>query len=82
MGFPGGTVVKDLPTIAGYARDMGSTPGLGRSPRGGNDNPLQCSSLKNSMDRGASRATVWGRKESDMTEQAACTSVNTSLNKC
>ena len=40
MDFPGGTVVKNLPTIAGYARDMGSTPGLGRFPRGGNDNPL------------------------------------------
>ena len=40
MDFPGGTEVKNLPTIAGYARDMGSTPGLGRFPRGGNDNPL------------------------------------------
>ena len=60
MGFPGGTVVKDLPTIAGYARDMGSTPGLGRSPRGGNDNPLQYSCLENPMDRGAWWAPVHG----------------------
>ena len=75
-------VVKNQPANAVEARDVGLIPGSGRSPRGGNDNPLQCSSLKNSMDRGAWRATVWGRKESDMTEQAACTSVNTSLNKC
>ena len=75
-------VVKNQPANAEEARDVGLIPGSGRSPRGGNDNPLQCSSLKNSMDRGAWRATVWGRKESDMTEQAACTSVNTSLNKC
>ena len=32
---------------------MGSTPGLGRSSRRGNGNPLQCSSLENPMDRGA-----------------------------
>ena len=60
MDFPGGTVVKNLPTIAGYARDMGSTPGLGRFPRGGNDNPLQYFCLENRMDRGAWRAPVHG----------------------
>ena len=32
---------------------MGSIPGLGRSPGGGHDNPVQCSCLENSMDRGA-----------------------------
>ena len=31
LGFPGGTVVKNLPAIEGDARDMGSIPGLGRS---------------------------------------------------
>ena len=60
MGFPGGTVVKDLPTIAGYARDMGSTPGLGRSPGLGNGNPLLYSYLENSMDRRAGWAIVHG----------------------
>ena len=34
------------------AGDTGSIPRLGRSPGGGNDNPLQYSCLKNSMDRG------------------------------
>ena len=34
-------VVKNLPTNAGYARDEGSVSGLGRSPGGGNGNPLQ-----------------------------------------
>ena len=37
-GFPGGSVVKNPPAKAG---DMGSIPGLGRSPGEGNSNPLQ-----------------------------------------
>ena len=40
------------------ARDMGSVPGWGRSPRGGNGNPVQYFCLENSMDRGAWRAIV------------------------
>ena len=36
--FPGGLVVKNLPADAG---EVGSIPGLGRSPRGGNGNSLQ-----------------------------------------
>ena len=43
---------------AGDRGDVGSIPGLGRSPGGGNGNPLQYSSLKNPMDRGAWRAIV------------------------
>ena len=43
-------MVKNLPANAG---DAGSTPGSGRSPGKGNGNPLQCSCLENSMDRGA-----------------------------
>ena len=35
------------------AEDPGSIPGLGRHPGEGNGNPLQCSCLENSMDRGA-----------------------------
>ena len=50
LGFPGDSVVKNPPANAG---DMGSIPGLGRSPREGNGNPLQYSCLGNPMDRGA-----------------------------
>ena len=58
MGFPGDTVVKNMPANAGDTRDAGSIPGLGRSPGGGNGNPLQYSCLGNPMDRGAWQATV------------------------
>ena len=54
-GFPGGSVAKNLPANAG---DASLIPGWGRSPGGGNGNPLQYSYLENSMDRGASRATI------------------------
>ena len=54
-GFPGGTVVKNLPANAG---NMGSIPGSGRSHGEGNGNPLQYSSLGNPMDGGAWQATV------------------------
>ena len=60
MGFPGVTVVKNLPANAEYAGDAGLIPGLGRSPGGGNSNPLQCSSLGNPMDRRAWWATAHG----------------------
>ena len=50
-------MVKNLPASAG---DLDSIPGLGRSPREGNANPLQYSCLENSMDRGASWTTVRG----------------------
>ena len=58
LGFPGGSVVKDTPANAGEIRDIGLTPGLGRSPGGGHGNPLQYSFLENPMDRGAWQATV------------------------
>ena len=48
--------------------NLGSVPGLRRSPEEGNGNPLQYSCLENSMDRGAWQAP-WGRKESDITER-------------
>ena len=44
-------VVKNLPANAGDIRDVGSIPGSGRSPRGGNGNPLQYSCQRNPMDR-------------------------------
>ena len=40
-GFPGSSVVENLPASAGDAGDGGVIPGLGRSPGEGNGNPLQ-----------------------------------------
>ena len=58
-------MIKNPPANAG---DIGSIPGLGRSPGGGNDNMFQYSCLGNPMDRGAWWATVLGdAKESDLT---------------
>ena len=54
-GLPGWLSGKESPASAG---DAGSTPGSGRSPRGGNDNLLQYSCLGNRMDRGAWWATI------------------------
>ena len=45
-GFPGGSVVKKLPDSAGNPRDANSTPWFGRSPGGGQGNPLQYSCLE------------------------------------
>ena len=45
-------VVKNPLANAGDARDMGSTPGSGRSPGEGNGNSLQYPFLENFMDRG------------------------------
>ena len=55
MGFPGVSVVENLPANVGNA---GSIPGSGRSPGEGNGNPLQYSCLENPMDRGAWQATM------------------------
>ena len=41
LGFPSGSVVKNLPASAEDARDLGSIPGSERFPGVGNDNPLQ-----------------------------------------
>ena len=63
-----GSVVKNLPTSAGDAGNAGSTPGSGRSPGGGNGNPLQYSCLENPTDRGAGGAySSWGHKKLDTT---------------
>ena len=57
QGFPGGSDSKES---AHHAGDLGSIPGLGRSPGEENGNPLQYSCLENLMDRGAWQATVHG----------------------
>ena len=56
-GFPGGSDSKESVCNAG---DLGSTPGLERSPREGNGSSLRYSCLENPMDRGAWWATVYG----------------------
>jgi len=53
LGFPGGSVVKNMPANAG---DASLIPGSGRSPGGGNGCPLQYSRLGYTMDRGTWRA--------------------------
>ena len=55
--FPGGSAVKESACSAG---DTGLIPVLGRSPKGGNGNPLRYSCLENPMDRGAWWATAHG----------------------
>ena len=64
-------MAQDGKESACSAGDAGSIPGSGRSPGEGNDNPLQCSCLRNPMNRGAWQRTPYspcGRKESDTTE--------------
>ena len=64
VGFPGGSAGKESACNSGDTGDMGSIPGLGRSPGERNGNPLQYSCLGNPMDRGAWWATVHGVKKS------------------
>ena len=55
-GFPGGSVVKNLPA---NEEDLSSIPGSGRSPGEENGNPLQYSCLGNPVDREAWGSTVF-----------------------
>ena len=64
ISFPGGSEVKASASNVG---NLGLIPGLGRSPGEGNGNPLQCSCLENSKDRGQA-CSPWGHKESDTTK--------------
>ena len=67
MGFPGDLDGKET---AYNVRYLDSTPEWGRPSGEGNDNPLQYSCLKNSMDRRAWQATIlWAHKEPDATER-------------
>ena len=63
-GFPGSSAGKESACNEG---DLGSIPGLGRSPGEGKGYPLQHSGPENSMD------SPWGRKESDTTERLSLT---------
>ena len=65
-GFQDGTngLKKNLSANAGDVRDVGSIPGLGRSPGRGKGYPLQYSCLENSMERSTWKATVHGAAKS------------------
>ena len=66
MGFPGGSDDKESACSAG---ELGSIPGLGRSPGGEHGNLLQCSCLENHPgQRSLVCYSPWGHKESDTTE--------------
>ena len=67
MGFPGSSAGKGPASNAG---DLGSTPGLGRSPGGGHGNPFQYSHLDNPHGQGSLAGySPWGCKDLDTTEQ-------------
>ena len=70
MGHLGqGTRVRLWLTSSWHVGNVDSIPGSGRSPGGGNGNPLQYSHLENSVDTGAWRATVCRvARESDATK--------------
>ena len=66
-GLPWWLCGKESACIAG---DLGSIPGLGRSPGGGHGNPLQYSCLENpcgGRNRNMAGYSPWGQKELDMT---------------
>ena len=66
-GFPGTSVGKES---ACNVEDPGLIPGSGRFPGGGYGNPHQCSCLENPHgQRCLAGYSLWGHKESDMTEQ-------------
>ena len=65
MGFPGASVIENVPAIAA---NTGSIPGSEKSTGEVNGNPLQYCCLENPIDRGVWRATIDGvTKELEMT---------------
>ena len=66
LGFSSGSESKESSCSA---EDLGSIPGLARSPRGGHGNPLQCSWLDNHCGPRRRGCSLWGCRESDTTEQ-------------
>ena len=79
LGFPGSSMVKNLPLSARDTKDVGSIPRLGRCPGLGNGNPLQYSHLENSMHRGAWWATVHGAAKSWTGNKQSTTAGTTGL---
>ena len=61
LGFPGGSDDQERTRSGGDAEDAGSTLRLRRSPGEEKGNPLQCSYLGNSMNRG-----VWGLQSMEL----------------
>ena len=66
MGFPSGSDGKESVCNVG---NLGSIPGLGRSPGEGNAYLFQYSCLENSMARALAGYSPWGWEESDRTEK-------------
>ena len=65
-------MAKNPPASARDTRDVGSIPGLGRSPGRGNGNPLQYSCLEENESHGQrslAGCSPWGHKELDMTKR-------------
>ena len=75
MGFPGGTLVRNLLANAGDSSEAGWTPRSGKPPGVGHGKLLQYSCLENSMDRGTWWVTVHGVTKSQ-------TRLITTTNKC
>ena len=70
--------VKNPPAVG----DLGSVPGLGRSPRGGNSNPLQYSCPENPYgQRSLAGYSLGGLKELDMTERLSTIISNEWMNE-
>ena len=68
MNFLHGSDGKELACDVG---NLGSIPGLGRSPGGGHGNPLQCSCLENPHgQRSLAGYSLWGCKELDTTKHS------------
>ena len=62
-------MVKDPPANVGDRKEAGLSPGLGRSPGGRNDNPLQYLPAKSNGQRSLASYSPWGCEESGMTER-------------
>jgi len=71
VGFPNSSGGKESTRSAG---DLGSIPGLARTPGGGHGNPLQCSCLENPhAQRSLAGYSPWGCKEAVMTKRLSTT---------
>ena len=82
MGFPTGSVVKNLPANAGDAGDMGLIPGSERVLGVGNGSLLQYCCVKNFMDREVWQATVHGVAESNTTDHTYTDTGIFAVNRC